>query len=114
MRTLLAFLAFAAILYVGLALVLASLGLYGVLAQLVGGRTQELGVRMALGARPSDILGWVLGRGLRLTLIGLGLGVLGAAAAAWARSVTRRASPPWCRANDCSRARLDSGPTARP
>lgn len=69
--------------FAGLALLLASLGLYGVLAQLVGGRTQELGVRMALGARPADILGWVLGRGLRLTLIGLGLGVLGAAAAAW-------------------------------
>ncbi len=69
--------------FAGLALLLASLGLYGVLAQLVGGRTQELGVRMALGARPADILGWVLGRGLRLTLIGLGLGVFGAAAAAW-------------------------------
>jgi ABC-type antimicrobial peptide transport system permease subunit len=55
-----------------------------VLAQLVGGRTQELGVRMALGARPADILGWVLGRGLRLTLSGLALGVVGAAAAAWA------------------------------
>jgi predicted permease len=70
--------------FAGLALVLASLGLYGVLAQLVGGRTQEVGVRMALGARPSDIMGWVLGRGLRLTLIGLALGVVGAAAASWA------------------------------
>jgi putative ABC transport system permease protein len=39
---------------------------------------------MALGARPVDILGWVLGRGLRLTLIGLALGVVGAAGAAWA------------------------------
>ena len=72
--------------FAGLALLLASLGLYGVLAQLVGGRTQELGVRMALGARPADILGWVLARGLRLTLIGLGLGVLGAAASASAAS----------------------------
>jgi len=70
--------------FAGLALILASLGLYGVLAQLVGGRTQELGVRMALGARPVDILGWVVGRGLRLTLFGLALGVVGAAAAAWA------------------------------
>jgi ABC-type antimicrobial peptide transport system permease subunit len=45
----------------------------------VGGRTQELGVRIALGARPSNILGWVMRYGLRLALVGLAIGVVGSA-----------------------------------
>jgi predicted permease len=70
--------------FAGMAVLLASLGLYGVLAQLVGGRTQELGVRIALGARPANILGWVMRHALRLTVAGLAIGVLGAAAATYA------------------------------
>jgi putative ABC transport system permease protein len=58
-------------LFGALALLLAAVGLYGVLAFVVGERAREFGVRLALGARPADILGHVLGRGM--TLVGLGL-----------------------------------------
>jgi putative ABC transport system permease protein len=61
-----------------LGLVLASVGLYGVISNIVAQRTGEFGIRLALGAKPSDVLKLVLGQGLFLTLIGLGLGVAGA------------------------------------
>jgi putative ABC transport system permease protein len=63
------------------ALTLASLGIYGVIACSVAERKRELAIRIALGARPSEVRGMVLGQGLKLTAIGLALGLAGAVAA---------------------------------
>lgn len=65
-------------LFATLALVLASLGVYSVLAYAVRGRTPELGIRLALGAEPGSLLALVVRDGLRLTLIGVTFGVIGA------------------------------------
>lgn len=64
--------------FAGLALFLASLGLYGVMDYSVRQRTQEIGVRMALGAQGSDVLRLVTGHGLRLIVLGLAIGFTGA------------------------------------
>jgi predicted permease len=64
--------------FAGLALLLASIGIYGVLSYLVGQRTQEIGIRMALGARRLDVLGMVLQDGARMTLAGTAIGIVAA------------------------------------
>ena len=74
--------AFMTSLFGGMGLLLASIGLYGMIAYHVGQRTQEIGVRMALGARASDIIRDVLSRGGRLAAIGIGIGVALSAALA--------------------------------
>jgi len=62
----------------GLALVLASVGIYGVISFAVSRRTREIGVRMALGARPADVLRMILTEGLKLIAVGVVLGVAAA------------------------------------
>ena len=66
--------------FAALALALACVGLYGVLAFLVSQRTQEVGVRIALGAQPSDILTAVVGRGVALAAAGIAIGLIAAVA----------------------------------
>ena len=65
--------------FAALALLLAMIGIYGVMSYAVGQRTHEIGIRMALGAKPSDLLAMVVKQGSRMALIGIVIGVLGAA-----------------------------------
>jgi putative ABC transport system permease protein len=64
--------------FAGLALLLAAVGIYGVMSYTVSLRTQEIGIRMALGAQPGSVRSMILGHALKLTLAGVGFGIAGA------------------------------------
>jgi putative ABC transport system permease protein len=66
-------------LFGAVALLLGAVGIYGVMAHSVGQRIHEMGIRMALGGSPQQIVRLVLGQGLKLTLTGVALGIIGAA-----------------------------------
>jgi putative ABC transport system permease protein len=65
-------------LFAGLALVLATIGIFGVIAYTVSQRTQEIGIRLALGAQRKDILAMVMKHGFKLTFLGMTIGLAGA------------------------------------
>jgi predicted permease len=66
--------------FAGLALVLAAVGLYGVLSYTVAQRTQEIGIRVAMGAQRGDVLGLTVGQGVRIAALGAGIGAVAALA----------------------------------
>ena len=77
-----------------LALVLAAIGLYSVIAYNVAQRTQEMGIRIALGAETRDLVGLVLSEGMRLALVGIALGgAIALVVSGWVRPLLYEESP---------------------
>ena len=72
------FLTFLLVVFAGIAVLLAAIGIYGIMSYTVAQGTREIGIRAALGAQRRDLLRMVLSKGLKLTLIGIALGVAGA------------------------------------
>jgi putative ABC transport system permease protein len=71
-----------------LALSLATVGIFGVMSYFVTQRTREIGIRMALGARPGTVLGLIVGHGAKLTVVGVAIGTVGAIfVARWMQSL---------------------------
>jgi putative ABC transport system permease protein len=64
------------VLFASIALIMAAMGLYGVMHYVTAQRTHEIGIRLALGARSTDVLRLIIGQGMRLTLIGIAAGLL--------------------------------------
>lgn len=64
--------------FAAVALVLTIVGLYGVMSYSVAQRTNEIGIRLALGAQPMDVLGMIVKQGLKFVLLGVGIGLVGA------------------------------------
>jgi putative ABC transport system permease protein len=80
--------------FAGLAIVLALVGIYGVLNYWVSVRQKEIAIRMALGAQQSTILGWAAAHAMRLSAFGIALGILGSwAASSWLKSLVFGVSP---------------------
>jgi putative ABC transport system permease protein len=80
--------------FAGLALLLAAVGLYGLLSHLVAQRTRDIGVRMALGASRAQVLWWILGQGFQPVAAGLALGIVGALLLTqWMRKLLYDVSP---------------------
>jgi ABC-type antimicrobial peptide transport system permease subunit len=71
---------FLVLLFAGLAVTLAGIGIYGVISYSVSQRTHEFGLRMALGARPGDVIRQVMAQGVKLAFVGIAIGIIGALA----------------------------------